>query len=733
MAQYFLKIILSTLIIFLAAKLGLEASLIYHNISLIWPASGISIAILLLKGKQLWPGITIGAFLATASTGIGWGFAFGAAVANTVEALFANYCVQSWQISYQLNRTYDVLKLLLIITIITPATASLIGVTSFCLNFNCSTELFLTLAWQWWIGNAMGALIFTPLLLAWSRDYPNSFLPTLRSKKGLQVGIGFSLLIITNLVIFGVIETSFLEFYDYPLQYLCFPFLIWSGFCLQQRGVTTAIFLTVVIAILGILKDTGPFTNHDSLHANLFVLWSFITVISIPTLLLSSAVAERQLAEDQLSLLAYRDSLTGLPNRAAFFRNVSEWLKRCEMGQNRTFCAVLFIDLDRFKEINDSFGHPLGDELLCAVAHRLEACISKESTIARLGGDEFAVLIPTLKDYQIAIHLAEKIIDQFKLPFLIQNCDFVISATIGIVIGNCNYTSSEDLVRDADIAMYNAKTNGRKYCQFEPGMRHRVIARLNMEQDLRRAIQNEELTVVYQPIMNLLNQKIIGFETLLRWYQVEQGWISPARFIPVAEDTELIIDIGNWVLIQACSQLQQWEQQFPEQSPITLSVNVSPKQVRDEDLVQRVEYIIQDSGIHPEHLKLEITETAILAANSKKVLEDLKALGVGLYLDDFGIGESSLNRLYQLPLDVVKVDRAFVQGIPENRRKSAIAQTIINLAHNMNLGVIAEGVETEAQRTELLKWGCNTGQGFLFSKPVAPKVATDMIRKGHCS
>jgi len=730
MAQYLLKILLSTLIIFLAAKVGLEVSVIYNNISLLWPASGISIAILLLKGKQLWPGIAIGAFLATASTGVGWGFAFGAGVANTVEALFAYSSVQFWQINYQLNRVYDVLRLLLIIMVIAPATASLIGTISFCLSFSCSTELFFTTAWQWWVGNAMGALVVAPLLLTWSGNHEDSFLSTVLSKKGLQVGIGFSLLIITSLIIFGLIETSFLESYGYPLQYLCFPFLIWSGFSLHQRGATAAIFVTVLIAILGIFKETGPFANSDSLHANLFILWSFITVVSIPTLILSSAVTERKLAEDQLSFLAYRDSLTGLPNRAAFFQDVSKWLNHCQISQDKTFCAVLFIDLNRFKEINDSYGHTLGDELLCAVANRLEACIYKEYVISRIGGDEFAVLIPKVKDYQVAIHLSQKIVDQFKLPFIIRNCNFLIGVAIGIVIGNSNYTSSEDLVRDADIAMYHAKTNGRKYCQFEPVMRQRVISRLQLEQDLRWAIQNEELTLVYQPIVNLFDQTITGFETLLRWHNLEQGWISPARFIPVAEDTELIIEIGNWVLIQACSQLQQWEQQFPDQTPITLSVNVSPKQLRNGDLVQHVDQIIQELGINPAHLKLEITETAILEANSKKVLENLKALGVGLYLDDFGVGESSLNRLYQLPLDVIKIDRSFVQGIPENKRKSAIAQTIINLANNMELRVIAEGIETEAQQKELLQWSCEKGQGFLFSKPISASEATEMIRRG---
>ncbi|AFZ43631.1 diguanylate cyclase/phosphodiesterase [Halothece sp. PCC 7418] len=731
MAKYFLNILLLTLVIFLAARLGLQVSIAKDNISLLWPPTGISIAVLLLQGRKLWPSIFLGIAFATAATGIKWGFIFAAALTNTVEALLATQLIHYWQVDYKLERIYDVLKLLVIILIITPLMAGLMGATGFCLNFTCSPEMFFDISWKWWVGNAMGALVITPLLLTWSHPQFHHSPP---SKQAIVFIItGFALLISTNLLVFGRFPITPLNLNYYPLQYLCFPFLIWAAFSLKEKGATLAIFLTVIIAIEGTLQGDQPFGVSESVHSNLLILWSFMLVVSIPTLILASAVSERDFAEEQLSILAYQDPLTHLPNRSAFYREVSNFLSSCQVGNTDQACAILFIDLNRFKEINDSFGHTLGDQLLCQVSQKVKGSIPQAYIMARLGGDEFAVLVPSFKGYKEIEILTQDILKQFESSFVIESCEFIIGATIGIVIGNCSYTKAEDIIRDADIAMYHAKTSNRKSCYFDPLMRQKVISRLKLEQELRRGIDNNELNLVYQPIVNILNQKIMGFEALLRWYHPERGWVSPGRFIPIAEETELIVEIGDWVLTQACQQLQQWQENFSTEISMSLSVNVSPKQLRENDLVAHVNQMIKLYDIDPENLNLEITETAILESNSKQVLDELKALGVRLYLDDFGIGESSLSRLYQLPLDVIKIDRSFVQGIPENRRKSAIAQTIINLADNMDLGVIAEGIETEAQKKELLKWGCLRGQGFFFSKPVSAEVATDLIANNHLS
>lgn len=738
MFKYLIKIILLTVIIFLAAKIGTKFPIVEGNISLIWPPTGIGIAILLLHGKQLFPGIGIGVFLATASTGVGLQFALGAAFANTVEAWLAVWLIQYLYISYQLNRVRDLLIFLIVVMLITPIIASLIGSSSFCLTFSCSQNDFIKIALTWWFGNAMGALVITPLILSWGSNREiklNQLNLTFNQdvintpKKQLITIVGFSLLVIANLLVFGIIEISFLELNNYPLQYLCFPFLIWAAFSFKQRGATTAIFLTVVIAVLGIIFDVGVFAKTSSVNSRLFVLWSFITVVSLPTLILAAAVTEKEVAENNLEHFAYHDFLTGLPNRGAFFQKISHFLKECKINSKQNYCSVLFIDLNHFKEINNTFGHYLGDQLIGAIGKRLKASISDTHFIARLGGDEFGIFIPEINQSQDAILLSEQISEQLKSPFLVEDCKFLVGASIGIALGSCEYEKGEDLLRDADIAMYQAKVQQQRYCIFQPKMREKIISQLQLDQALQQAISNQELSVAYQPIVALPTSQVIGFECLLRWYnQEKENWISPHRFIQIAERTELIKEIGEWVLIQACQQLQAWQERFTNRE-ITVSVNVSPKQLQDEMLVDQVKKAIESYQINPNCLRLEVTETAILEANAKSILEDLKAIGVKLYLDDFGIGESSLSRLYQLPLDVIKIDKAFVLGIPENRRKSAIVRTIITLADNLELDLIAEGVETEIQSQSLLEWGCQKGQGFLFSRPISASEATEMIRE----
>lgn len=723
MDKYWLKILLSAMIVFLAARLGLQVASLEDKVSLMWPAMGLSIAILLLEGKKLWPAIGLGIFGATFSVGMGVLSSLGTTVANVSGAYLATGLINHWKIDYQLHRVSDVLKFLLVVMVIAPLLSSLIGTSSSCLSAGCSLGSFFNMGWRWWLGNGMGALVITPLVLSWATRL--SLVP----EKPMRIVLGFSLLVITNLLLFGVIDTGMIDLQKYPLQYLSFPFLIWSGFSLKQRGATTAIFITVIIAVLGTLNGTSPFTQSESVQESLLLLCLFIIFVSIPTLLLSAAVAERQLVEEHLEYLAYHDSLTGLANRDALFEKIDNFLAHCPTsGNHQQAWAVLYVDLIRFKEINDSFGHTLGDELFAQVAQRIEQAVPSQYLVARLGGNEFAIFLPNCHQSTDPALISEEILKQLQVPFYIENCKFLIGATIGIALGNCHYEKAQDLVRDADIAMYQAKTKQKKYCQFTPDMRQKLISQISLDQELQEVIANEELSLVYQPIINLSTGEIAGFETLVRWHRRGRGSVSPAHFIPLAEQTELIIDIGEWVLNQACIQLQQWQQEFTA-NPFTLSVNVSPKQLRDGNLVQQIEAIIEYYDVDPSSLKLEITETAVLEENSRKILADLKAIGVGLYLDDFGMGESSLSRLYQLPLDVIKIDKAFVGGIPGNKRKSAIAQTIINLAHSMDLVVVAEGIETKVQQQQLSQWSCEMGQGFLFSKPLSIEAATQLINE----
>ncbi|MFP4336998.1 MAG: EAL domain-containing protein [Halothece sp.] len=719
--SYYLQNLALGIIIFISAQISFQFAFTEGNVSLFWVPMGISLASFLFLGTKMWLGVIVGVFLANLSTSAAWELAIGSAIANTAEPWLGTILMTQWETRQELDTVGDTLKFLVIGVIIAPLLGAFIG-SSFCLTYQCTND-FINIFWQWVVGDAMGVLIITPLLLSLVKpSYPN-----LKTKKTLTITLGFVLLILTNLLVFGIIPNPYLNPEIYSLQYLCFPFLMWAGYKLTQRGATTAIFLTVVIAIVGTMQGNSPF-SQDRVENSLLLLWSFVGVVAIPTLLLSAARSERAAVEDRLKHLAYNDPLTKLPNRVAFFKAVNDFINSCKIDQKNENCVVLILDLNHFKEVNDSFGHQVGDKFLYQVARRLEKITPKKDFLARLGGDEFGIFIPHISHLKEAVTFSMEILEQFQNSFILDDdCEHLFTPTIGINLGNCGYENSEDIVRDANIAMSNAKMNQKKYCIFDQQMLEERRSKLKLEQKLRQAISQEELSLVYQPVVDLKSGEVTGFEALIRWDHSTQGRVSPARFIPLAEETGLISEIGDWILDQACYQLQQWEKLNFYGNNLTLSVNISPKQLKERDLVKQIDDLIQKYQINPHCLKLEITETTVLEIDANPILKNIKKLGVGLYLDDFGMGESSLSRLYQLPLDVMKIDRAFVQGIPKNQRKSAIAQTIINLATSMELRVIAEGIETEAQRQQLLDWGCEKGQGFLFYKPLTVKKATEII------
>ena len=721
--NYYLQNLLLAIIIFISAHLSFQLAVTERNVSLFWIPIGISLASFLLLGTKVWVGVSVGAFLANLSTGAPWQFAIVAAIANTVQPWLVTILMTKWQTRQELDTVGDTLKFLLIGVILAPLLGALIGSSSFCLTHQCSNERFINILQQWGMGDAMGVLIITPLLLSWVKPS----LPIFNTENKLPTALGFVLLILTNLFVFGIIPSSYFNSEIYSLEYLCFPFLMWAGYKLTQRGATTAIFLTVFIAIVATMQGNSPFAE-DRVENSLFLLWSFLAVVSIPTLLLSGARNEWVAVENRLTELAYNDSLTKLLNRVAFFDVVNGFINSCKINQNNENCAVLIINLNRFKEVNNILGHQVGDQLLYQVARRLETITPEKNLLARLGGDEFGIFMPRVSHLKDAVTLSMEILEQFQNYFILDNYEHFLTPTIGINLGNCGYENSEDIVRDANIALYHAKTNQKQYCIFNQEMLEARQVKLKLDQQLRQAIAKEELSLVYQPIVDLQSGEVTGFETLIRWDNSTQGKISPARFIPIAEETGFITEIGDWILDQACYQLQKWEKLNCYRSNLTLSINISPKQLQERDLVKQMEDLIQKYNINPHCLRLELTETAVLEIEASPILKNLKKLGVGLYLDDFGMGESSLSRLYQLPLDVMKIDRSFIQGIPKNKRKSAIAHTIINLATSMELGIIAEGIETEAQRQQLLDWGCEKGQGFLFYKPLSAEKATEIIR-----
>ncbi len=383
--------------------------------------------------------------------------------------------------------------------------------------------------------------------------------------------------------------------------------------------------------------------------------------------------------------------------------------------------GLLFIDLDGFKLINDSLGHHAGDQLLIEVARRLESAVGRQDTVARLGGDEFVILLEHVSSRSDVIPIARQIASQFASPFNLGDRSLVVTSSIGIAVGDGTEIDAESLLRNADVAMYRAKSSGKdRFVTFEAGMQSDTLARLETENDLRRALTNGEFRVHYQPIVSMQSHRIVEVEALVRWQHPTRGLIAPADFIPIAEETGLIIPLGLWVLNQACRQTRLWQEQFPSDPPLVVGVNLSPRQFQSGDLTGQVKRALQDTGLRPEFLEIEITEGMIMrdVESTITIMQQLKALGIKLAIDDFGTGYSSLSYLRRLPLDVLKIDRSFINGLGQLHEDTTVVQAIISVAKSLGLSVTGEGIESAAQAAHLERWNCDRGQGFHYGRPM---------------
>jgi diguanylate cyclase (GGDEF)-like protein/PAS domain S-box-containing protein len=446
-------------------------------------------------------------------------------------------------------------------------------------------------------------------------------------------------------------------------------------------------------------------------------------------------LTEQKWMEAQLRHRAFYDELTGLANRALFVNRLEQAVIRLERNSSNQ-CAVLFLDLDRFKVINDSLGHTIGDQLLTALSGRLEGCIRRCDTLARLGGDEFSILLEEIDSLEDAIAVCDRVHNSLKTPFKLGPYEVFATISIGVVCSSVGYEKSSDLLRNADTALYRAKAQGGAcHTVFDQTMHQRAVALWQMATQAQFAVQREELKLRYQPVMDISCNKVIAVEALIRWHHPQHGSISPGEFIPVMEETGVITMIGQWVLKEACQQLCQWQKQLPSDCPISLNVNLSARQLTQHNLAEQVQAVLDETGFPAANLRLEITETAIMhnSEEASAVLQELKALQVGLCIDDFGIGYSSLSRLQQLPIDILKIDRAFVHSIGEKGENTEIIRTIIDLAESLNMGVVAEGVETQLQLEGLRSLGCKNIQGFYFAKPMTPEMTLRFIQETNKS
>jgi diguanylate cyclase (GGDEF)-like protein/PAS domain S-box-containing protein len=442
-------------------------------------------------------------------------------------------------------------------------------------------------------------------------------------------------------------------------------------------------------------------------------------------------VTERKSFEERLRHQAFHDPLTDLPNRALFMDRLGHALTRMERREGSV--AVLFLDLDNFKLVNDSLGHEAGDKLLVSVAQRLQASLRAEDTAARLGGDEFTVLLEDISDASSAVRVADQITRVLEAPFEVEGREVFINTSIGIALNTSASERPTDLLRNADVALYRAKASGKATWEvFDPAMNILSLERLELEADLRRAIERREFMVYYQPQQELQTGRTYGWEALVRWWHPERGLVSPAAFLPVAEESGLINQIGYLVLEEACRQAKEWQERHhpPADSPLKMSVNISARQFqRPDELVREVVRVLEETGLAPSSLVLEITESMIMgdAEHNVEVLRKLKDLGVQIAIDDFGTGYSNLQYLKRFPVDMLKVDKSFVQGLEENPEETAIAEAVISLSRALGLGTVAEGIETTEQLNYLRKLGCELGQGYYFSEPLPADKASALL------
>jgi len=461
-------------------------------------------------------------------------------------------------------------------------------------------------------------------------------------------------------------------------------------------------------------------------------------------------ITERKRAEELLAHNAFHDGLTNLPNRALFLDRLQRALTLSKRHTNYKF-AVLLIDVDEFKIVNDSLGHTAGDELLIRIGQRLKDVVRRTDTVsrphnsgvreqtingdtlARLGGDEFTILLDDIRDPIEAVRVAERVQAELAPPFVVNQQKIVVSASIGIAASTSPHTQAEDLLRDADIAMYRAKRAGKARCEVSDMAMHAdAVKRLRLETDLRKALEQGEFRVYYQPIVSLQTAKITGFEALTRWQRPE-GVLSPMEFIAVAEETGLIIPMNRQLLREACQHLQSWQSEFPSSPPLSMSVNLTSKEFAQPDLVGEIRKSLDQTGLDPGCLQLEIIETIAMGDTEKSghVLSQLKALGVRLSIDDFGTGYSSLGRLRRIPVDTLKIDRSFISNMDSDPENREIVRTIIMLAHNLGLKVVAEGTETEEQVTQLKQLNCEMAQGYFFSRPADDQAMLKLLARNQ--
>ncbi len=746
-----------------AALLGYEWATIQGIGSAVWPATGISLALAIRFGARVWPGLFLGSFAAGLTTDatlpalllIASGAALEAVLGVGLYSRFGCRDKEHREHREQAN-PLDCLRgtvaFIVLAALIGPmasaglGTLSLVAFTGLPPNLAGSTWI------TWWLANVAGALVVAPVLLAF-HTRPNGWRSAARS-------LELALLLATTLGLSGMVFLGWLldASQHYPLGYLPFPIMVWAALRFGHCGSALVMLLIAVLAVLGTTQGSGPFALGEPMQW-FWLLLIYLIVAAATLLVMTSIALERQqqrqalaaakteldarvaartsdlelanqsLRDSQASLrhLANHDALTGLANRLQLGERLTQAIAHARRDHSRL--ALFFLDLDYFKNVNDSHGHAVGDLLLQQASTRLKAAVRAEDTVARLGGDEFVILAAELDSTEHAAVVAEKLLAACRTSFVIDGNEFFVGASLGVSLFPDDGADAEDLLSHADAALYRAKDLGRGGFQFyTPALTEAALNRVRLETSLRRALQLGEFELFYQPQICLNSGEVIGVEALLRWHHPELGLLAPAAFLATAEECGLIVPLGAWVLNRACTQMADWLADGVALQHI--AVNIAGRQLAGA-VVEQVDAALAASGLDASFLHLEISENTLMHEldSGDQAMEALRRHGIGLAIDDFGTGFFSLAALRRLPINTLKLDRSFVQGLPDEADAVAIAGTVVGLARNLNLSTVAEGVETEAQRLALLHMGCDEGQGWLIGKAVPAGEVVHLFRR----
>jgi diguanylate cyclase (GGDEF)-like protein len=709
-----------------AAALGLALAFPGTNASPFWPPTAIALALLYRNGLRFWPIVLAGAFtinlLFMLRAGVAPVFAvpasIGVGVGNTLEAWLGIYLLRRFAgDQFPFGSLRGLSAFVLFCVVLAPAVSATIGVTSSrwvdLSGVSDYGENWLT----WWVGDASGALTVAPILMFLLRarwQIPDR--PRL-----LEAGALLLVLVLGTMAVFGI--SPYQSEHSYPLAFFLLPMILWAVLRFQTAGAVIAVFVISLIAVIGSLGGGGPFARAD-VHESLVLLQLFIIVLAGTTLGLGAVLTERsrlasKLAHSNFVLheLAFNDPLTGLPNRLTLLDRMQQAERSARRNNKRA--AVMFLDLDRFKRINDSLGHAAGDALLKTMADRLRATIREVDSVCRLGGDEFLILLTDIDAPADAAVVAHKIIEVLQEPVHLANLDLAITTSIGIAVIPDDGTDGGDLIRFADLAMYRAKERGRNnFLFYTEEMNRTAITRLEREHELRQALLDRQFCLHYQPIVDLRNTQLIGVEALLRWQHPKIGLLQPRDFIPLAEETGLMVDIGAWAVKEACCQVRQLQEEGHD--PLRLSVNLSPRQLRNRNLPEMIARVLKESRLDAEWLNLEISERFLHEELVDKLdfLRDLGRIGISLTMDNFGLCGSSLNLFERLPITIIKIDHDLVHRLLEDHVAREISVALISMAHHLGLPIIAECVETQAQHDFLLAHDCDYAQGFWLYPPL---------------